>query len=80
MNEMIVRVARAIFQNERKDGDWHSLNKNGQDYYCECAKAAIAAMREPTEEMLFAGDDQLQEMMSAIITWEKMIDAALKED
>lgn len=49
MNEMIDRVARALCEAE---GDRDEL----WDAYLEPARAAIEAMREPTKEMLFAGD------------------------
>lgn len=64
MNEMIEKVAKAIYEAENKK--WN---------YKDLAKAAIAAMREPTEGMMKAslktgGRKHL---------WYSMIDAALKD-
>ena len=57
--------------------------KLGQLELNYCAKAAITAMREPTEEMIKAGDDkQLSFNMQEIETeetYKAMIDAALKD-
>ncbi len=66
-NEMIEKVAKAI-----RD----SFNSNDVDCY-PIAKAAIAAMREPTEEMIDAGAYDLN--MKLQQQWQAMIDAALKE-
>ena len=61
---MIEKVARAI-----NDAEGFA---NGWQYYCKAAKAAIEAMREPTEGMecaiLVEGRNEV---------WEAMIDAAL---
>ncbi len=43
------------------------------------ARTAIAAMREPTEDMLIAGSKIDTETLEWD-TWQAMIDAALKED
>lgn len=64
-NEMIERVAFAIASNL------------GLMTSSELAKAAIEAMREPTEEMLDAGAYDLD--MKLITQYQYMIDAALKE-
>ena len=50
--------------------------------WAEAARAAIAAMRKPTHAMMEAGDwDKYQGTSESIahITWEYMIDAALKD-
>ncbi len=76
MNEMIERVARAIFfrGGEQDDMQW----KHGQSYLrdiaIEQARAAIEAMREPTRDMLSAG------AFAGPFTadrWRAMIDAIL---
>lgn len=66
MSEIIDRVAKAI---EEVVGE----------YWCdyeEAAKAAIKAMREPTDEMLC--DDDF-DYLEAKVVWQGMIDEALKE-
>lgn len=87
MNEtMVERVAKAIYE---EDDPWHvafpwpNLTKTqaGVDAYRRCARAAIEAMREPTEAMERAG---LREMTIdpawAKPAWQAMISAALSED
>ena len=77
---MIERVAKAINDTMLQHGDYKPD---------ELARAAIAAMREPTEEMVAVGydnfmwgpcgstSDDLPDANSAEI-WQAMIDAALK--
>jgi len=78
MNEMIERVAKAI-----KDSDSYQDYKDYKGY----ARAAIEAMREPTEEMIEAGGGVISEWngdmtpateAAAQIAWPAMIDEALK--
>jgi hypothetical protein len=69
--DMVERVARAV------DAEWASHIINGtlaspKDF----ARAAIAAMREPTEEMVRA---QWSETTCGVEGWRAMIDAALNE-
>ena len=87
MSEMIERVAKAL---AKADGDPSVLF----DYYLEHARAAIEAMREPTEEMSKAGfvvnkfDNEIRccdsprrlarITMPADPAWKAMIDAALE--
>jgi hypothetical protein len=73
MESMVERVSRAIRL---------SLDETG--YYPDAARAAIEAMREPTPEMIEAGnipgwDDSVSVGLSEEI-WPAMIDAALKEE
>jgi hypothetical protein len=49
--EMVMRVARALFDKEQPNGDGRD---HPQDYE-DLARAAIRAMREPTEEMVDMG-------------------------
>ena len=65
MNEMIDRVAKALFQR----GNLMNMHEAGIS-----ARAAIAAMREPTPEMIEAGGDN----ENTILIWYAMIDKALK--
>ena len=68
MTEMVERVARAIASHVGyADDDWFK--------YGPAARAAIAAMREPTEEMLKAAYAKAFDKE----IWQAMIDAALSE-
>jgi hypothetical protein len=73
MNEMVKRVAMAI---EASD----------QSTYGNIARAAIAAMREPTGEMMDKADFSLSERLGfrmvpeARRIWQLMIDEALTEE
>ncbi len=69
-NEMIERVANGIVQTLKDKGYGQCADRNGM----ELAKAAIEAMREPTEAMLNIDSNLGYEM-----AWKRMIDAALKE-
>lgn len=71
--DMIERVAKALSQQLDKDG-----------YYVDAARAAIEAMREPTEAMVEAFDTDVDAWISEKIEdpmhlYKVMIDAALKE-
>ena len=63
MNEMIERVGRAI----AKDQCWPAGTNTEL-----VARAAIEAMRQPTQEMIEAADSEFFEEI-----WQQMIDAAL---
>ncbi len=70
MSEMVERIARAIHDAAHKglDFDWPREMRIAQ------ARAAIEAMRQPTDEMLYSGrwpNDVMGE------NWQAMIDAAL---
>jgi hypothetical protein len=71
MSEMIVRVADAIkvAKKAKQDSD------TGDQWwtYDELARAAITAMREPTEKMIEPVEDY-----EALTVWHAMIDEALK--
>lgn len=70
---MIERVAAAL---EAVPVDPDPGGPHGADYYERSARAAIAAMRDPTEGMMLdprvRGDDDIE-------AWQAMIDAALTE-
>jgi hypothetical protein len=70
MSEMIERVARAICKAERYDVE------TSWEVYVKDARAAIAAMREPTFDMLNTFTDH----MAAEEIWIAMIEAALSEE
>lgn len=56
MMDMVERVARAIYEgrNGPKCEPWAHKPKGHQDPYRADARAAIEAMREPTDEMTMA--------------------------
>lgn len=85
---MVERVARAMFEVGHADAHGPDIYEEQADWWRECARAAIAALREPTEAMIAAGweggdwckptisyhdDDAPQQC------WRAMIDAALTE-
>lgn len=80
-NEMVERVARAI-----QAFDGHAAAEGVKPGYEAIARAAIAAMREPTEAMMQEGalhlrmaDDAVSTTANdAADTWRAMIDEALK--
>jgi hypothetical protein len=72
--EMVERVARAIAYSETADPEMWSA-------FVEVARAAIAAMREPTEAMLQAASNAPREPFAPTEprdTWQAIIDEALK--
>lgn len=78
MNLMIEQVAKAI----ATENLGREMVTPG-DLHRRLARAAIAAMREPTPKMIDAGDEAQTEngepvALSAIVPWQAMIDAALK--
>jgi hypothetical protein len=84
MNEMVERVARAPYERlAKRRGSfvrtWDALPKRGQEYYRADARAAIAAMREPTETMLAIWADVGDTREKAAHLWRAMIDAALAD-
>lgn len=85
MDEMIERVARAML---RKNA--YFAGRHSNDEVRELARAAILAMREPTEAMMRAGEDAISREIYAnesdeaelsfngeVTAWQAMIDAAL---
>jgi hypothetical protein len=85
MSEMVERVARAIAKARHPGLTWPT--KSDPEYiqtvhtYLRDARAAIEAMREPTEEMIKASNREWDGRMShrSSGAWQVMIDAALKE-
>ena len=68
---MIEQVARALLVADR--------SAITPDYYQRMARAAIEAMREPTEAMLDAGVNFRERNARTEQIWQAMIDAALSE-
>ena len=71
-NEMVERVADALWQ-ARYDVKNLTPSQDERDLMLKLARAAITAMREPTEAMMDVySSDQRR-------CWQQMIDAALKD-
>jgi len=72
MNEMVDRVATVI---SKEQGIlFESLPEMYREIWRTKARAAIGAMREPTDDMLEAGFGE----GSAKLVWQDMIDEALR--
>jgi hypothetical protein len=69
MTDMVERVARAIYAAEC----WDTATPG---FYQHAARAAIAAMREPTDEMVDAAWEPSVPPGNVAI-WQAMIDAAM---
>jgi len=73
---IIERVAQALD---------YARNEKGLCRNEDLARVAVAAMREPTEDMLNANDEMLDAghtgflREAAIMSWKKMIDVALED-
>ena len=86
-NEMIERVAEAIFKKRYEaDGTYRLLkwaDYKGKDFYLEDAKAAIKAMRDPTEKMCNQGAMEMPDYDptndDAKTCWINMIDAVIND-
>lgn len=83
---MIERVAEALWQEEslralgrRRSVSWSEVDRKDQERWRGFARAAIAAMREPTEKMLRSSTIALLTRAEAKFGWIAMIDAALAE-
>jgi hypothetical protein len=95
MNEMVERVARALHdESARKynspDGPaiyapWDTLTGHNRKQFYDYAKVAIAAMREPTEQMvaalesLFASSRRHKNFNLSFNGWLAMIDEVLND-
>lgn len=73
MSDMVERVARAMFA-DTNEGPWESERYDNHHIYLSNARAAIKAMREPTEAMMHVA------WAIADGEWQAMIDAALEAD
>lgn len=75
MGEMVKRVALAI----RTEGlaSSSAVAMASDEALLAAARAAVAALREPTNQMIHAG--ALIETPHPITVWRAMIDAALRE-
>lgn len=75
MSEMAERVAKAICAAQSWMLPWDEIPAEAQDGMRNVARAAIAAMREPTDKMVEAGLAKT----FAVYVWPIMIDEALKD-
>lgn len=77
--KMIEKVAIAIAAWTYSGVKWDDCNDKVKEEWKMCAKAAIEAMREPTDEMLtaFYGTTPKEQWLGK--DWQDMIDAALNE-
>lgn len=88
MSEMVERVARAIFHSNFPENEYENFDEDSQNKYLESAKAAIEAMREPTEAMINRTNPakemaqwQIDEYKSIITdSYKSMINVALNEE
>lgn len=89
-NEMIERVARAMHdlcqaQTPTQGATWENSYPEARDQLRQLARAAVEAMREPTEAMKEAGISRAVDLIEAFTstdyvadeTWAAVIDAAL---
>ena len=68
---LVERVARALVRTRGSSDDWRE--------YCDEARAAIAAMRVPSQNMLEAAGEGLVDFSDINHDWRVMVDAALSE-
>jgi hypothetical protein len=80
-DDMVSRVARALATAWAK-----RPNTDVRDIFDVLARAAISAMREPTQHMVDVGDMEQCEQttgeqvaMSSAVPWRVMVDAALQQ-
>lgn len=92
-DDMVERIAEALWQSESLRASdrlrrtvWDDLLEQDRAKWRGLARAAIAAMRQPTDAMEKSGnraltDNGLSDVESddATVAWETMIDAALSE-
>jgi hypothetical protein len=74
---MVERVARALCINDRCDPEL-TAPEGGWRLWEDAARAAIEAMREPTEAMMAAVNDHYRERVG--LCYGVMIDAALSPE
>lgn len=79
MSEMIERVAKAIYESAYgPQANWENLGREQKSEYLKHARAAIAAMRKPTQGMLEALNRRAQCISDIDGGWCAAIDEALK--
>ena len=87
MSEMVERVAKAIYEAGPDGYVWESAAPYWLNEYRDLARAAIAAMREPSVEMEKAGARGISACFTpepddppALAAWRAMVDAALGKE
>lgn len=75
--DMVERVAKALHAGSDSPTEWFDYETD-REYWRDQARAAIAAMREPTEAMCAAAE-ATGDHWYFDDSWAAMIDAALKE-
>lgn len=76
--DMIEQVAEALCNSAFGPDMWKNVyvsEPKFSEHYRDKARAAIQAMREPTQAMIGAGDG----IPESAVAWRAMIDEALKE-
>lgn len=77
---MIERAARAMYDNVQPDWEWDDPDAELlRRMYRDNARAAIRALREPSDAVTSAGHDALLSHNSAGNAWRAMVDAVLVE-
>ena len=77
MSEMIERVARVLWEKYPAPlPAWGDLDEELSSQLFIMARAAIAAMREPSDEMVVAAERRVA-ILAPWRVWRAMIDAAL---
>lgn len=92
MNDMIERVAEALWSadaercHSKRREPWSDVSESVKDDWRFNARAAIQAMREPTDEMVSSGQSAGQSVQPTYLTaestierWQAMVDTALSE-
>ena len=86
MTYMIDKIARAMHASVnghvQPPPTWDNQSEQSQNYWRIGARAAISAMREPTETMIDAGSKEQRNILSKPIEgiWAAMIDDALGDE
>jgi hypothetical protein len=86
MNEIINQVAKAMWQRTH-DGSWENRGDGqdmSRDIHLEDARVAVEAtlraLREPTEQMMVAGNNHTDCEDCTTVVWQAMIEAALSQE
>lgn len=78
-NELVERVARAIYDLDKIGvREWEDAPISTREDCLACARAAIEAMREPTEAMQAAGAHRRENRKPVAEIWRTMIGEALR--
>ncbi|MBV9065110.1 MAG: hypothetical protein JO004_05010 [Methylobacteriaceae bacterium] len=82
MSDFVERVSRALCQSAGHDPDGGqragAVEEANSTFFTQMARAAVEAMRDPTEAMIEAARDEIL-VADAPGAWRKMIEVALSE-